>query len=222
MLEKSESIKELSGALAKFQSAVGNVSKDGVNPYFKSKYATLENVVNTVRKPLAENGLSFCQFPVGENELVTLLMHSSGEFIKGTTKFTPKDASPQSVGSAITYMRRYALSAVLGIATEDDDDGNEASKPKVRWEVPRKVPPSDDEAGGNTEKAEQFLEQEEIEAVQKDEIKALLQALGKKASKSAVLEVTGLEFERGNYAAIIEKLKAEVDKTDPLAEAFKS
>lgn len=142
-MEKSQSIKELATALTKFQSEVNAVTKDGSNPFFKSKYATLENTIETVRDPLQKYGLSFAQFPSGENELVTILMHTSGEYLQSTVKMTPKDNTPQGQGSAITYMRRYALSAILGIATEEDDDGNSASKAKsapraVNKEVYRK------------------------------------------------------------------------------------
>ena len=121
-MEKSESIKEIAKALLAFQSEVENVKKDGNNPYFKSKYATLENFLDTIKPTLAKCGLSFSQFPDGEG-LTTILMHTSGEFLKANTKMTLRDQTPQGQGSAITYMRRYAPSAVLGIATQEDDDG---------------------------------------------------------------------------------------------------
>jgi ERF superfamily len=127
-MQQSAEIKNLAEALTKFQKDVENVPKDAVNPFFKSKYASLENVIATVRPHLAKHGLSFSQFPDGDG-LTTVLMHSSGEWLQATSKMTPKDATPQGQGSAITYLRRYALSAVLGLATEDDDDGNAASAP---------------------------------------------------------------------------------------------
>lgn len=129
-MEKSQSIKEIATSLSKFQAKVEAVKKDSNNPFFKSKYASLENIIEAIRKPLDEVGLSFSQFPTGENELATILMHTSGEYLQSTVKMAPKENTPQGQGSAITYMRRYALSAVLGLATEDDDDGNAASKPK--------------------------------------------------------------------------------------------
>lgn len=138
-MNKSESIKELATALSAFQGEVENVSKDGTNPFFKSKYATLENVISTVKPILAKHGLSYAQFPSFEG-LATVLMHKSGEWISEDAKITIKDHTPQGQGSAITYMRRYALSSVLGIATEEDDDGNAASKPteapKAGWTNP--------------------------------------------------------------------------------------
>src|SRR3990167_1270934 len=127
-MEISTTIKELATALVEFQKEVEAVKKDGTNPFYKSTYATFQNVIETIREPLAKNGLSFSQAPDGDG-LCTILMHTSGEFIKATGKMTPKDNTPQGQGSAITYMRRYALSAILGIATEDDDDGN-AAQPK--------------------------------------------------------------------------------------------
>lgn len=125
-------------ALVKFQSAMKAVKKGAINPFFKSKYADLASIVEATREPLAENGLAVAQFPVGENGLTTILCHSSGEFIEETFGMQPVDRKPQSVGSALTYMRRYALGAVLGIATEEDDDGNAASKPEttIRYDGP--------------------------------------------------------------------------------------
>lgn len=128
-MEKSQSIKEIATALSKFQQEVKSIKKDAVNPFFKSKYATLDNILDEIKPLLAKNGLAFTQFPAGENELVTILMHTSGEYLEASVKMNPKDNTPQGQGGAITYMRRYALSAVLGLATDDDDDGNRATLP---------------------------------------------------------------------------------------------
>ena len=135
---KSESIKNLAIALAKFQSEMKAVKKGAINPFFKSKYADLASIIEAIREPLAENKLSFSQFPTGENGLTTILMHESGEFIEDTYFLKPVDAKPQSAGSCLTYARRYALSSVLGISTEEDDDGNAASEPVVQYGAPKK------------------------------------------------------------------------------------
>lgn len=127
MFEKSESIAELSKALAKFQSEVGAVAKTATNPFFKSKYASLDSIIETITGPLKKNDLSFSQLPSSEYELTTILMHASGEYLMATYLMRPEKDTPQGQGSAMTYQRRYALSAVLGIATEDDDDGNDGS-----------------------------------------------------------------------------------------------
>ncbi len=126
-MNQSQDIAELAKALSAFQAIVTAIGKDSENPFFHSKYASLENIIETIRQPLTDSGLSFSQFPSGENNLTTILMHTSGQWLQATAKMTPKDTSPQSQGSAITYMRRYALSAILGLATEEDDDGNQAS-----------------------------------------------------------------------------------------------
>jgi hypothetical protein len=129
-MEKSESIKNIASALALFQSEVEAVTKDAENPFFKSKYATLENVIATIKPLLAKNALSYAQFPDGDG-LYTILMHTSGEWMGAHASLELKNRTPQDQGSAITYMRRYALSGMLGLSTEEDDDGNTASKPKA-------------------------------------------------------------------------------------------
>jgi hypothetical protein len=113
--------------------------KDADNPFFRSKYADLQSVVEATRPSLAENGLSVVQITEG-NVLWTMLLHTSGEWIKGSIELKPmrqvKDTGwvesndPQSYGSCITYARRYAMAAITGCATEDDD-GNAASGNKV-------------------------------------------------------------------------------------------
>src|SRR5687768_6328740 len=141
-MNKNESTKEIAKALAAFKSEVENVKKESTNPFFKSKYADLESIISTVKPVLAKYGLSYAQFPdyvrtYGQDTekavpgLTTIIMHTSGEWIEATAPLVMKEQNPQGQGSAITYMRRYALSAALGIATEDDDDGNAASAPKA-------------------------------------------------------------------------------------------
>lgn len=128
---QSESIKELATALAKAQGQMKPATKSADNPYFKSKYADLPAVWEAARKALADNGLSVVQSTDCEGDamyIVTMLCHSSGEWIKGRYPVKPIKADPQSVGSAITYARRYAFCAIVGVTAEDeDDDGNLAS-----------------------------------------------------------------------------------------------
>jgi hypothetical protein len=127
MFNKSESIKEIATSLSGFQKEMEAVKKDSSNPFFKSKYADLSSIIAEIKAPMLKFGLSYSQFPTGENELTTILMHRSGEWLQGTFKITPDKNNPQGIGSAITYGRRYALGAILGIATEDDDDGEKAT-----------------------------------------------------------------------------------------------
>jgi len=130
-VEKSEQINELATALSKAQDAMGGAAKDAKNPFFKSKYADMASVVRAVKQPFADNGLSYSQFPLMQEDKVgveTILMHSSGQWISSVlvVPMTKKDA--QAAGSAITYARRYSLQAIAGIPAEDDD-GNAASAP---------------------------------------------------------------------------------------------
>ena len=120
-MDKSEQINELATALSKAQGCIKPAIKDSTNPFFKSQYADLASVWEACRKPLAENGLSVVQTIDGNDKLETTLLHSSGQFISSTLPFVAKDQTSQSIGSAITYARRYALSAMVGICPDDDD-----------------------------------------------------------------------------------------------------
>ena len=131
-MNKSESIKHLAIAMCSAQSEMGGAAKGAANPFFKSKYADLSSVVQAIKEPFANHGLSYVQFPVedgGRVGIETILMHESGEWLSSsfTVQLTKQDA--QGAGSAITYCRRYGLQAVAGIPSEDDD-GNAASKSK--------------------------------------------------------------------------------------------
>jgi hypothetical protein len=131
-MQRSETIVELAKALAEFNKELSRISKDAKNPYHNNSYTTLDNILDTIRPLLAKHGISVLQMPSGNGETIemrTLLLHTSGEFIESpvvTMKAAKSD--PQSLGSTITYAKRYALSAMLGISTGDkDDDGNSGS-----------------------------------------------------------------------------------------------
>ena len=129
-MNKSDDIKELALALSKTQALLKGALKDSNNPFFKSKYADLASVWEACREPLAANGLSVVQMPCNDTPdsvaLETILMHTSGQWISSVFSMPVSKHDAQAVGSAITYARRYALAAVVGIAPEDDD-GNLAS-----------------------------------------------------------------------------------------------
>lgn len=141
-MEKSDSIKALAKALSKFQNEVGVIPKNSTNPYFNSKYADLSDILTAIKKPLHAAGLSISQFPTGEHTLTTILMHESGEFISSAYSMTPKKDDPQGIGSAITYQRRYALGAVLGLNIDEDDDANAASGKDTKSKAKAKKPES--------------------------------------------------------------------------------
>lgn len=128
-MEKSTSLAAIGKALVQFHSKVSKVSKDSKNPFFNSKYASLSNILEAIQSPLEESGLSFTQFPTNENGLTTILIHGeSGEYIQETYTMRPTKDDPQGRGSTITYQRRYALAAILGLNIDEDDDGNAGSK----------------------------------------------------------------------------------------------
>lgn len=126
-MEKSESLSELAGALNKFQSEMGTVSFDSNNPFFKSKYASLSALVTAARPLLAKNGLSVSQLVSDTGSVTTMLLHSSGQYLSSTLTLKAVKEDPQGQGSAITYARRYAYAAILGIVSDEDDDGNAAT-----------------------------------------------------------------------------------------------
>lgn len=128
-MKMSESIKNIAAALNKAQAEMSGAKKGANNPFFKSSYADLNSVVDAVRIPFCENGLSYSQFPINQDNKVgveTILMHESGEWISDILLLPMVKQDPQAAGSAITYARRYALQAIAGIPAEDDD-GNKAT-----------------------------------------------------------------------------------------------
>lgn len=130
-MKTSESIKAISKALTGFQRDLEEPTKDAANPFFKNKYVTLDKLLESIRPALIKNGLSFVQSPGGDGETITvttLLMHESGEWIEcDPLALKAAKVDPQGAGSAVTYARRYSLSAVLGVTWDEDDDGAKAS-----------------------------------------------------------------------------------------------
>ncbi len=129
-MEQSATILEIAKALSKMQGEMKSVPKDSTNPFFKMRYASIDAVWDTIRKPLSANGLSVIQTTYeqeGKIFLETMLLHTSGEWFKGYLPINAIKSDPQAIGSAITYARRYSLSAILGVSADDDDDGEEAT-----------------------------------------------------------------------------------------------
>ena len=138
----SVEVNELFAALAKAQGEIGNAEKSRENPAFKSKYATLADCLDACRGPLAKSGLCLLQ-PVRTDEygvvVTTLLGHSSGQWLRCSLLMPLTTFTAHTIGSAITYGRRYGLCAVVGVAPDDDDDGNSAvqGQPAQRQQSPR-------------------------------------------------------------------------------------
>jgi hypothetical protein len=124
----SEQCGELFESLSKAQAIMKGAIKDSANPFFKSKYADLSAVIEAA-KPITEFGLCVTQLPIGNNGLLTILGHKSGQYLCCEMRMVPTKTDPQGIGSVITYMRRYAYQAIVGIPSEDDD-GNAACASK--------------------------------------------------------------------------------------------
>lgn len=136
-IETSESIKAISAALGQFQAKTHGVKRDSENPFHKSRYASLEAVIETAKPALKECGLVFMQAPGlaehGTMAVSTLIMHpASGEWIRSTASTPLAKQDPQGVGSAITYLCRYALMASLGLPALDDDAEATKHQPEHR------------------------------------------------------------------------------------------
>lgn len=150
MMKHSEQINEIGAALAKAQGAIENATKDKANPFFKSTYADLAGIWDACRAALSSNGLSVVQTPEQSEKGVlvsTMLLHSSGQWISGSYLMPVSKFDAQSIGSAITYARRYALAAMVGVAPEDDDGSAENNRgqgaPKNETKSPLPEYPSD-------------------------------------------------------------------------------
>lgn len=131
-MKLSESTKNIFKALSDFKKDFKQPLKDADNPFFKSKYVPLENVVQSIDNEASKHGLGYFQSTVtgegGTAGVITVITHSSGEYIEFDPLFLKADkATAQGMGSAITYARRYSLSSAFGVASDVDDDGNEAS-----------------------------------------------------------------------------------------------
>ena len=139
---QSENTGDLATALAKAQATMKAAPFDKSNPHFKNKYASLASVIDTIRKPLAENGLSYTQTTEvrdGGFVLVTTLRHMTGQWIASEYSL-PNVSKPQELGSALTYARRYSLSAIACIAADEDDDAEGARTNDQVATAPRKSP----------------------------------------------------------------------------------
>ena len=173
-MNKSESIVEISKAMAKFQAEVKQPFKDANNPFFKSKYVPLESVVESITSIAPKHGISFVQWASNDENgrvgVSTMIMHTSGEYIEFDPVYMNADKNTaQGAGALISYLKRYSLSAVFGITSDQDDDGNHAS--------------------GNTNKPKQQpkAKQEHIKDL-KDKIKQAVEIGGNDATEQKVMQ----------------------------------
>lgn len=155
-LTHSEEMDKIAPALAQLQSKLGNVAHDAENPHFRHGYTSLPAFLEAVRGPLGEYGFSLSQHPgiddLGHVIVETFLLHESGQWLRSVAASPAVKAEPQAIGSAITYLRRYALASVLNIAQDDDDA--ESARPRAqqreggrsRRQAPPAQPPAQPEA----------------------------------------------------------------------------
>ena len=143
MIIMSENVSELFTALSKAQGELRLVETNKTNPHFKNKYADLGALISESRSTLAKHGLAVCQtsrMEDGKLILITVLTHSSGQWIKGEMPVFAERQTPQGFGSALTYFRRYAFSAITGcLAGEEDDDANEGEAQVVKNQIIEKA-----------------------------------------------------------------------------------
>ena len=147
MIQKmSDEIGELIAALCSAQAEMGSIGRDGKNPHFKSQYATLDNILDTVRPILSKNGLVLIQGCKNEQtekisglDVTTTLAHKSGQWIATHVYVPVNKQDAHAVGSALTYGRRYGAAAILAISTDNDDDGNAAVTQHRMQQQPQQV-----------------------------------------------------------------------------------
>jgi hypothetical protein len=147
MIQTSDNVDKLFVAIHAAQGAMRGATKDSKNPAFKSSYASLESVIDTARPALQSANLAFTQAPGalvdGAIEITTMLMHTSGQWLRSTLHVPLSKRDPQGVGSAITYGCRYALMATLGLPPVDDDGeaAMDRTTPAKAVPAPVKAPP---------------------------------------------------------------------------------
>jgi len=129
-VRRSESVANLAAALCKAQAEVKAPAKNKQNPHLKNWYADLAAVAEAVLPAFLRHGLSVTQLPCelgGDPAVMTLVLHTSGEWLETVARTRPVKADPQGAGSALTYAKRYALQSIAGVVAEDDDDGHAAT-----------------------------------------------------------------------------------------------
>lgn len=226
-MRMSESIVNLSEALARFQEDIRNPENTATNPQFRSKYAPLNVVINTIKPIMAKYGLSFIQSTgsdVGNESIVvtTLLLHKTGEWIESDPLTLPayqvkgggvKDFNAQGAGSAITYARRYSLSAILGLSSEDDDDGNGTTSGGHKDTSVNKPNSQQAQAGQEAEKKRQELVRQAKEKAKANSVANTNEEKPETTeSKSEEAITTGQEKAIDNLLKLTSRKKTSFDK----------
>lgn len=191
MYDITHATPELFAALALAQGEIENANKNAANPHFRSKYADLAKVLNTIRPVFAKHGLSLIQSPGYDGSMAsvtTVLAHQSGGYMTSTASCVPAKADAQGIGSATTYLRRYGAAAVAGIAQEDDD-GNAAAHNEphavVTAEQAATLRDMLEATGSDTDKFCAAFGCDSVDALPASKYASALAALNRKAQKVA-------------------------------------
>lgn len=147
ILEHSPELNEIAKALAAAQGEFKAIVKENLNPHLKSRYADLQSYLSVCRPSLSKHGISVLQSPSCRGNIATvttLLLHTSGQWIKGSLELQAKATDPQSIGSAFTYGKRYAIGAMLAVAGQDEDDDAEIQmeRPQPQTQASAPTPPA--------------------------------------------------------------------------------
>jgi hypothetical protein len=172
-MRTSDQINEISAALAKAQGEIQNPAKEAQNPHFRSTYADLSGGINAIRDGLSKNGIAFIQSTRLDGDILIVdsrLSHASGQWVESEFPACKFPAKPQEIGSALTYARRYALFALVGIAGEDDD-GNAANNAETPARPRREAP-----------ERPRLLDPGESQIVRSDMLEALAEAASSRES----------------------------------------
>ena len=210
MIEQMQSaeIGELAKALAAAQQELSPAPKNAKNPGLGNKYADLQSCISTLQAVLPKNGLAFTQtiLPAGENmvSVATMLMHTSGQWVRGICTLPTVGNrgvnAAQAAGSAITYARRYGLSAIVGLVADDDDDGNAAAPSRkqeqaVQKAVREEARVSNPEHPDKKQLAAMFAALRSIGVTEKEACMTEVQAIIGRSIQSS-LELTHAEYQR--------------------------
>lgn len=196
---KSDQLDKLAPALCRAQGKIKHAVKDSANPFFKSRYADLTSVWDAIRDAFQSEGLSVSQLPTTDDDgrpaLETILMHNSGQWISGVVPVNPVKNDPQALGSAITYMRRYALQAVAGVCADDDDGEAAQGRKKVN------------SAGEHVPKKPTWTDAQKIKA---GELKSKLMAFGDGGAEA--FDTLWRDHQYDEPAKVIELLEQELQE----------
>jgi ERF superfamily protein len=214
-MSQSECIHELAAALSKAQGEMQAAIKDKVNPFYKSSYADLGSVWDAARPVLSKNGLCIMQTTemttTNQIIMVTTLAHTSGQWVKSYLPLNPNKPDSQGIGAAITYLRRYSLSALVGVVCDNDDDGETAvGRGKTQQAAKNDTPPKQDP---NPEPP--AVPVETIDQGQIDTLKALVQHLDEPKSffdwiKKSFNSVSLESIPKNNFGQCVASLHAKI------------